>query len=153
MDTVLSQDRLRSIYDQSARIVTEQTSGILLVQSPIPLHRDICTLYTNFERCVHSGLAMCADTSLFTRLTQNMMHIDEVDARDVEDFAKEYFNVLCGHIAAALFRDTKLAARFQIPVFYRGWYQPANQQESWELSFLSDKKEGARLIHYKSPTA
>jgi len=151
VDTILSAEQLREIYDRSARLVTEQTSGILLAPKTVPLKEDICTLYTNFERSIHSGLAMCADTGLFRRLTQRMMQADQVDFQDMEDFSKEYFNVLCGHIAVALFQNTKVAARFQIPTFYRGWYQPKEQEETMELGFLSDKNEGVRLIHYKAP--
>lgn len=37
--------------------------------------------------------------------------------QDVEDFAKEYFNVICGQFVARLFQLTKVASRFRIPVF------------------------------------
>jgi len=155
VDTILSEEQLRSIYDTATRTVTEQAAGIVLRQEPVkpPRSQDVCTVYTTFENSVHSGLAMCADTELFRRLTQRMMQTEHIAFEDVEDFSKEYFNVLCGHIAGALFRNTKVAARFQIPAFYRGWYQPKTQTESMELDFLSDENEGVRLIHYKAPTA
>jgi len=149
MDTLLSRERLHTIYDQSTRFVTERTSGILLNEEDVSFSEEICTIYTTFERHVSSGLAMCADLSLLTRLTQHMMKSEHVDLQDVEDFSKEYFNVLCGHIAASLFRDTRVSVRFQIPVFYYGWYQPEHQQESWKLRFLSDHNECVWLIHYQ----
>jgi len=151
MDTVLSDQQLRDIYDNSARLVTQQTSGIRLEQRDVHLKQDVCTLYTNFELHIHSGLAMYADAGLFKRLAQRMMCSETVDRQDVEDFAKEYFNVLCGHIAVALFRNTNLAVRFQIPTFHWGWYQPAEQEEGIEVGFLSDENEGIQLIHYKAP--
>jgi len=156
LDTVLSEERLHTIYDQSTREVTEKTSGILLSKTVLldgkvdPFHGDICTVYTIFEKNAHSGLALCTETALLVRLTQRMMRSEHVAFQDVEDFTKEYFNVLCGHIAASLFRDTKIAVRFQIPVFYRGKYQPEDQEESFMLYFLSDKNEGFQLIHYKA---
>lgn len=153
MDTILSEQELRELYDQSIRVVTEQTSGIVLAQREVHLRREnICTLYTHFNRRIHSGLAMCADTGLFTRLTQRMMPSDPVDFQDVEDSSKEYFNVLCGHIAVALFHNKKVGVRFQLPEFHRGWYQPKEYEGSWELDFLSDANEMVRLIHYKAPS-
>lgn len=148
MDTILPPEHLRTIYDQSIRLVTKQTAGILLNQEEIILHDDVCTVYTLFDKNVHSSLAMCADLGLFTRLTQRMMQSEKVSAQDIEDFTKEYFNILCGHIAVALFRDTKAAARFQIPEFHSGRYQPDNRRVCLELAFRSDQNEGARLIHY-----
>lgn len=153
MDTVLSLNQLREIYGSSTCLVTEQTSGIRLEPRDVQLDGDVCTLYTSFDKNVHSGLAMYADSRLFHRLTQRMMRAEEVNAQDVEDFSKEYFNVLCGHIAVALFRDTKVAARFQIPAFHRGWYRPKEQEERMRLDFLSDGNEGIRLIHYKAPAS
>lgn len=149
MDNIISKERLSEIYEQSACEVTQRTSGIQLNQGPADMDADVCTVYTDFNRGVYFGLALCAETDMLRRLTQNMMGTDQVDFQDVEDFSKEYFNVLCGHIAGAVFRDTKVAARFQIPTFHRGWYHPENRLEGWELDFLSDRQEGIRLIHYQ----
>jgi len=150
MDHILSQEKISKIYEQSTREVTERTSGIRLSQGIATLRKEVCTVYTNFGQNVHSGIALCAETELFTRLTKQMMRVEEVDFQDIEDFVKEYFNVLCGHIAVALFRDTKTAVRFEIPTFYRGQFRPENQSESWTLHFISDQDEIADLIHYKA---
>ena len=37
--------------------------------------------------------------------------------RKFSQAAKEFFNVLCGHVAIELFHATNLALRFQIPRF------------------------------------
>ncbi len=150
MDTVLPQERICRIYEQSVEAVMEQISGIRLNLGEDSLHKEVCTVYTSFEKSVCSGLAFCAETSLFVRLAKRMMWSEQVEFLDVEDSAKEYFNVLCGHIAAALFHDTKIAARFKIPVFYRGPYWPGGQEEGWRIHFVSDQNEIAQLIHYKA---
>ena len=49
----------------------------------------------------------------------------------------EYFNVLCGHIAARLFPDTKVAARFTVPAFYPGLYAPEGYAEQVVLTYSS----------------
>lgn len=152
MDTVLSQERLHTIYNQSACEVAQLSTGIVLNEEDSPLNGEVCTVYTNFERNIHSGLAFCAELGLLTRLAQKMIGSEQVEFQDVEDSAKEFFNELCGHIAVALYHDTKVPARFDFPVFYRGKYEPEDRQESWSLHFLSDQKEAAELIHYNAPS-
>lgn len=139
------------MYDYSARFVTEQTSGIQLQESTAPLKGEVYTIYTSFERAVHSSIAFCAEIGFLRRITQRMMRSEEVDLQDVEDFSKEFFNVLCGHIAGALFRETKAAVRFQIPSFYPGQYQPQAREKGWELCYRNEREENARLIYYKAP--
>jgi len=154
MDALLTMQRLNEIYEQAARYVTEEMSGIRLSAEKCPMTGELCTVYTYFVgNGVRSGLAFCAEKGLFTRLTQQMMQSEEVEPQDVEDFTKEYFNVLCGNITAAMYQDTKVAARFRFPEFCRGRYQPGDQWESWELGFHSDQDENARLVHYKNLTA
>ncbi len=147
---VLSEARLRELYAQSARYVTERLSGILLSEDAAPLRGEVYTVYTYFERGgIRSGLALCGEAELFLRLTKRMMRSDQVEPQDVEDFSREYFNVLCGRVTSAVFQETKVAARFQIPSFCRGRYRPEDGWESWALPLRSDQDERALLIHYK----
>lgn len=148
MDTVLSEEKLQDVFDQVAREVTEKVAGIRLCEGNTPLEEDSCTVHASFERGFHSSLALCADTAMFTRLTQSMLQEEEVTEQDVEDFTKEYFNVLCGHIASRLFQVTKVASRFETPEFYVGRYQPEDQKEQFAICYSSDKNEAARLSHF-----
>jgi len=148
---VLSQERLKEMYEDAARSVTEKLMGIVLTPDSTPINGEVCTVYTTFARGVNFGLAFCTGRELAVRMTRNMMQREDVSAQDVEDYLKEYLNVLCGQIAGAVFREAKIGARFQIPEFYRGWYEPENMRKSWEVSFVSDKNESAWLIHYDSP--
>ncbi|MCI9441223.1 MAG: chemotaxis protein CheX [Ruminococcus sp.] len=150
MDTVMSEEKLQDVFDQVTREVTEKIAGIRLCEGDAPLEEDSCTVHAAFERGFHSSLALCADTAMFTRLTQSMLQEEEVTEQDVEDFTKEYFNVLCGHIASRLFQVTKVASRFEIPEFYTGRYQPEDQKEQFAICYSSDKNEGARLSHFTS---
>lgn len=148
MDTVMSEEKLQDVFDQVTREVTEKVGGIRLREGDSSLEEDSCTVHAAFARGFHSSLALCADTAMFTRLTQSMLQTEEVTRQDVEDFTKEYFNVLCGHIASRLFQVTKVASRFGIPEFYSGRYQPENQREQFAICYCSDKNEGARLSHF-----
>lgn len=145
-------ERLREICGQTARSVTRQISDILLEPGVGPPEDEVCTVYTSFERGLPFTLALSADLSLFRRLTQRMMRRERVSEQDMEDSAKEYFNVVCGGVVAALYRATGQAGRFRIPSFCQGGHQPPEgEQEDWEAIYLGDRDEKARLVCYMAP--
>ena len=98
--------------------------------------------------CDSTSLTLCADTSLLTRMARNSFHEDEVDSEDLEEFTKEYFNVLCGKIAGAMFQATQIPAHFGPPTFYHGRYEPEGQEVQFVLTYSDEHREGAQLIHH-----
>ncbi len=90
-------------------------------------------------------MSLCAEASLFARLTKYMMQEEEITHQDVEDFSKEYFNMLCGQIASRLYQVTKIAVRFGIPSFHYGRYIPEGHDEHFELRYTSDGNENAEI--------
>lgn len=148
MNAVLSQQELKKIFAQVVREVTEQEAGILLcVEEELPIG-DFYMVHIDFEEGFHSGLSLCADADMLTRLTQNMMQEEEITPQDMVDFTKEYFNVLCGQIAARLFCVTQVASRFGPPVFYKEHDQPIDHREQFALGFSGDRNERVKLIHH-----
>ena len=152
MDTVMPEEKLREVLDQIARKVTEDSVGIRLVQREPELGSDICTVHISFRQGFRSSLSLRADTAMLTHLTQSMLKEDSVTSQDLEDVAKEYLNVLCGHIAAALYRATRVVARFSVPSFHRGTYSPEDHREQFVLSYAGDRAGTAQLVHHV-PTA
>lgn len=149
MDRAIPEAHLQDILDQTLRRVTQTAAGIQLQRGGSgPNGAGLCTVYTVFERGFSSALALCADATLFTRLARHMLCMDDVTPQDVEDFAKEYFNVVCGHITAELYRNTNISARFQIPSFCRTRYVPEDRRELFAITYAGDQNEAARLIHY-----
>lgn len=151
MDTVISEERLQSIYVSSLRLVVEKTAGIRLLDDDAAPDGEVYSVYTSFERGLRYGVAVCAESGLFLRMAQRMLRRDRLDSRDVEAFAKETLNMLCGHIAVTLSREAKLPVRFRFPAFYPGRYQPEDRQAGWNLRFRSDEDERLQLIHYNAP--
>ena len=147
MDTAMSQKNLEAMLDQAVREVTEQTAGVTLFQSGQMLGENFCTVHITFQKGFHTSLSLLADTSLLARMARNAIGIEELTSEDVEDFTKEYFNILCGKIAAILFRTTQVPARFSIPVLYHGRYEPADHEMQFVLTYSDDRHEGAQLIH------
>lgn len=148
MDTVLPQEKLREVFGQITQDITQKVAGVRLYQGNAPPSDDLCTVYAAFERGFTSSLSLCAETALFVRLTQHMLQSETVTDQDVEDFSKEYFNVLCGYVASALYRVSGVASRFGIPDFHRGRFRPPGFQDQFVLSYFSDRDEPAWLTHY-----
>lgn len=148
MDTAMTQTELEEMLDRAVREVTEQTAGVQLYPSEGALSEDLFTVHISFQKGFHTSLTLCADTALLTRMARSVLEEEQLSSRDLEDFGKEYFNILCGRIAAILFRNTKVPARFSVPKFYHGRYVPEDHQTQFKLSYASEQQEGAQLVHH-----
>lgn len=121
----LIREQVLDIFDRVMRNITSCAVELTRCQQqPEPI-ADTCTVYTQFVGGHNIRLFLYADTALLMRLTQLAMQEEQVDKRDIEDFAREYFNIICGHIVSHFFQKTHIAARFQIPNFCTGRYSPA----------------------------
>lgn len=157
MGRTLSREELRALLDRVARDITHE-AGVTLcpLDSGRPEPEDApYTVYTTFNRGVNSSLSLCAGMSLFIRLARNITQMEEITPQDAEDVAKEYFNVLCGHVLAQLFPVTRVPARFSVPSFCRGRHRMEGFSENIILNYTSDRQEWVQLIHYvpSSPPA
>ncbi|MDE7261543.1 MAG: chemotaxis protein CheX [Oscillospiraceae bacterium] len=148
MDTAMNQEELEEMLDEAVREVTEKASGLQLYHGSTPPSGEICTIHITFKKGFQSSLTLCADASLLTRMASSVVGKDQVTAQDVEDFSKEYLNVLCGKIAARLYKATKVPARFSIPTFHMGHFAPEDQQAQFAITYSDDQQEGAQLIHH-----
>ena len=148
MDQAMTRKELEEMLDRAVREVTEQTAGVRLLPSRMTLGEDLFTVYISFKRGFRSSLTLCADTALLIRMARNALGEEQLTSQDLEDFGKEYFNILCGKIAAILFRNTRVPARFSIPRFYRGRYTPEDHQMQFMLTYTNEHQEGAQLIHH-----
>ena len=148
MSTSVPQERLTEIFDQVVRDITRREAGICLAPGEAEPSGEVFTVYAVFERGFDTCLSMRAEAAMFVRLTRGMMQREDVTDRDVEDFTKEYFNVLCGHIVSRLFRETRVPARFSPPVFRRGRYVPEDHLRHIVLTYADDRNERAQLIQH-----
>lgn len=147
MNRAIPQERLAEIFDQVVRDITRREAGIRLVPGEEAPGGALYTVYSVFERGFNSCLSLTAEAPMFVRLTRGMMHRENVTDRNVEDFTREYFNVLCGHIVSRLFRETRIPARFSPPVFCTGWYLPEGHLRHIVLTYTGDGNERVQLIH------
>lgn len=148
MNTVMTKEALAQILDQALQDVTERTAGVCLHQGEQPPGEDLCTVHITFDKGFGTSLTLCADTGLLARMACNSFHEDTVTQEDLEEFSKEYFNVLCGKIVRAMFDATQVSAHFSPPVFYHGRYEPEGQEVQFILTYADEHREGAQLIHH-----
>lgn len=148
MNSAMTKEGLEQILDQALQDVTERTAGVRLYQGNQPLGEDLCTVHITFDKGFDTSLTLCADTALLVRMAQNSFHEEAVSPEDLEEFSKEYFNVLCGKVVGAMFRATQVSAHFGAPVFYHGRYEPEDQDVQFILTYSDEHSEGAQLIHH-----
>ena len=148
MNTAMTKESLERILDQALQDVTERTAGVRLNQGDQPPGEDLCTVHITFDKGFNTSLTLCADTSLLSRMACNSFHEEEVTPEDLEEFSKEYLNVLCGKVAGAMFQATQVSAHFSPPVFYHGRYEPEGQEVQFILTYSDEHSEGAQLIHH-----
>ena len=149
MTTFIHQN-LESILNQCMREITKRFAGIDLLEEEAALSDDICTVHTVLEGNQRAALLLSADTPLLIRLAQHIMHSQTVTQQDIEDVATEYFNVICGRIAAGLFQSANIASRFQTPKFFPGPYLPEESADCrCELNYTDGNNQTARLICVK----
>lgn len=152
MNHAMTKEALAEILDQALQDVTERTAGVRLHQGDQPPGEDLCTVHITFDRGFNTSLTLCADTSLLARMARNSFHEESVSPEDVEEFSKEYLNVLCGKITGAMYRATQIPAHFGQPVFYHGRYEPEGQDVQFILTYADENSDGAQLIHHVPST-
>lgn len=148
MNTAMDQKELERILDQAVQDVTERTAGVRLYQGENLPGDDLCTVQITFDKGFRTSLTLCADTELLYRMACNSFHEESVNQEDLEEFSKEYLNVLCGKITGAMFRATQVPAHFGPPVFYRGRYAPEGREIQFVLTYTDEHSKGVQLIHH-----
>ena len=145
--TAVPRERLAEIFDQGVREITRQAVGVSLCPSGGVPEGELYTVYIAFDEHFGTSLSFCAERALFIRLAQCMIMEEGISPQDMEAVAKEYLNILCGHIAAQMFPAGKTPVRFSVPAFYPGRYVPRGHKEHIVLTYTGDQMEKAQLIH------
>lgn len=88
--------------------------------------KDLCTVYTTFSGGYQIRFAFCAERAMMKRITENISEEIVTDPEDIEEYMKEFLNIICGRLVASIFKETKTSARFHSPYFTEGYYIPAD---------------------------
>ena len=136
--------------------IVEQMSGIVLRRSE-PWERlsegmeiDMITGYVSGDFQIK--LLCFAQRALFMRLTKNMVGY-EPDEEEAQEYAMEFFNILCGRFISELYKASKTSARF-FPTEYdrtpdRG--MPGQNAEDKTVYLISEQQELAAFSWTAAP--
>lgn len=148
MDTAMEQRKLEEMLDSAVREVTRRTAGVELFPAQGSPDGELWTVYITFKNGFQSSLTLCGNISLLDRMARSALQEENLSRQDLEDFSKEYFNILCGKIAALLFQATKVPARFSVPALYPGRFAPEGHSRQFVLTYQDDRRQRVQLVHH-----
>lgn len=125
-------DPVQAVINHTIKEVFKRVAGIEIRDCTIPhvMSQDLQVVYTTFSGGYEIRFAFYAEAKLWKRITENMLDIQDAKEDDIEECAKEFVNILCGHIVKSIFEKTKTAARFQSPYFVKGNCIPGGSSDS-----------------------
>ena len=134
------------VLDRSMQDITKRFAGIQLMKDDVGLSENVCTVHTVLEGEHRAALLLHADMALLVRLAQNVMKQETVTSQDIEDVATEYFNVLCGRVAAGFFQIAHIPSRFQTPRFRPGKFIPESKSSCRHILTYNSEKDGSMQL-------
>ena len=112
-----------------------------------PQGEGFYTVYTSTYGAYNMRLAFSAEWTLLDHIAEVMLCQPVSEEEDVIDCAKEFFNVVCGHVVATIFKATKTSARFGCPCFEEG-LSTQNCDDAMLLHcFINEQQEAAVFMH------
>lgn len=94
-----------------------------------------------------------AEPRLFCRLAENMIGARPESADEVQEYACEFFNTLCGRFISEIYQVTHIPARFY-PVYFEPAAESRDLNKDGPFSsvyFVSDQQEYAEFSWSKGP--
>jgi len=136
--------------------ITEQMAGIQLSQEQdpkcavlrTPMHGVCALIGGDYTLDMH----FFAEKDLFERLARNMLG-EEPSEEDVQDYAMEFFNTLCGRFISEIINETHVKIRLT-PIRYElpsGWKRLGEDEAMYTMIFVSDKQEYAAFSWTSKP--
>lgn len=143
----LTHEQMQSILNNVMIGTTSQMANIDLKNQEFSLSDDLCTVNMMFAGNCEVTISLYADKSFLVRLTQEVLQEQEVTAEDVEDTAKEYLNIICGHLTRELFPLVNRPTKLSFPSFQNGRHTLDKEtQYSCELYYINKDKDGVLLV-------
>lgn len=135
--------------------VTEQMSGIQLGSCPELEGKatEMETVYGLVDGEYQMQLRFRAEPRMFTRLAKSMIGEEPQDPEEVQEYATEFFNVLCGRFISEIYRNSKLAGRFLPTAYGKAPEETHSGADEPVCSryFLSDEQELVEFSWSKNP--
>lgn len=156
MDAIYGTQWVVQMAEVLVREILELMSGIQL-RHHSPWKNDtgekrLEAIYGFVDGDYQIKLCFFAEPSLFFRLAKNMTG-NEPQRDEAQEYAMEFFNILCGRFISELYKATKTSARF-FPTKYEASLDISILNEEPSLSttyFISDEQELAAFSWSATP--
>lgn len=149
MQKAIEQEWVSQLAEQLLCEILEQISGIQISRAqggPIRFStQPLGVVYAETRGEFTLLMWLEAEQSLFERLAAGMIGAPASDQEEVEEYATEFFNMVCGRFVSELYNLTGQSARF-LPTIYRHHNDAAAMQTEnrvYSVDFISDSNEGA----------
>ena len=113
--------------------------------------REMYTVYTSFHGAYQARFAFCAELDIMKRITEYMLGEKDSSLEDMIESVKEFVNIICGHIVGAIFKRTKVAARFHVPDFAKGIYIPNRENQDFIVTKYCTNEESKMILCIYDP--
>lgn len=144
-------ERVQELIHSVTVRITQQVAHINLQIGDHPLQPkgDLCAVYTTIDGTYHARLILCAERLFLQRMTENMLGDPIHYPDDLEEYSKEFFNILCGRIVGEICRANNAHVTFHPPCFTE---DPSILSEFYAkpralICFTSDKDENVIVLH------
>ena len=145
-------NEFQDILDRVIKDITQNMASIKLYKKDKALSSEICIAKTKFEGGFNATIILCADVSLIIRLAQHVLQEENISTQDIEDFTKEYLNIICGQIVNIIFQTSHIVSRFSIPDIYTDFNLSEDFIDNrFVLNYTSCCNDGIKLIHQIYP--
>lgn len=134
---------IQQLFWQIAKIHLKPCKGLDIV------NEELYTVYTTFSGGYKARFSFCAERALMKRIAENMAEEPVTDMEDIAEYMKEFINVVCGHLVASIFYQTKKAARFHCPEFTEGYHvQPDEEDDIMITTYYLDEHFANAMLMY-----
>ena len=115
-------------------------------------NRKLEAIYGFVKGDYQIGLRFLAEPRLFSRLAQNMAG-SQLSSEEIQEYAMEFFNVLCGRFLSELYKAANTAAKFYPTKYelYPNLMCLKDQDILSTLYFISDEQELAAFSWSAKP--
>lgn len=140
---------LRELIDLAVTQITRHLTGISLQSGP-PAGQEDGRLSSSIWVRIGDGqdqstLVYQAEDSLLWAISEQMKRRPITDREEMEEYSKEYFNIICGHLVADINRLTQSSLRFGVPSYQAG----AGPLPGSEVILDYQGRPGAARVQYK----
>ncbi|MBR5509589.1 MAG: chemotaxis protein CheX [Lachnospiraceae bacterium] len=120
---MIAEINVEEILDSSVRDISRRVGKLEVIDSQ---KGSVGELESPLTVCVETTgerqevLSFCVDGQVMETMARNMMHGAEVNEKDIEYCAMEFFNILCGRVISTINRTYNTRMRFSVPSIRKG---------------------------------